>query len=169
MTLKKLNLSDIISLSIFAAIIAIGYSLNFISLSKHNDIDMNKSLYEMLIDFFAIFFVAGSPFCIRFRNIYFSIPWVVLSCFYILQDKRPLTFTPLSLFLLYHLVRLFYHIIYKREFIPCSIGRGKSIPYFSTLDNKWSEKTDSVFMWIYFFLGLFSFFLLIVFFGDKTQ
>jgi len=165
MILKKLSLSDITSLCIFAVLIVLDYALNFIPLSAHNNVEMNKSLFEMIISFLLIFIVAGWPFCIRFRNISFSIVWIVLSFLYYLIDKRPLTYTPLSLFFFYHLIRLVFFIIYKREFIPCSIGRGVNIPYFSKIDNRQSEKEDSVFMWIYFFLSLFSFFAFIILFG----
>jgi hypothetical protein len=155
MQFRKLERNDIISLSVFLAIVAIRIILNYVSIPGRNSA-LDRIIYEIVIDFVCLFVVTTTPFPIRFRNLWFAILWVVLSVILILTDFRPITSTPLVLIVLFYIIRLLFGKIYNREFIPCELSKSNSYSYFSVWDNRSSGKEDAVFMRIYFFAGFLS-------------
>ena len=153
MTFEKLNNKDGLSLSVFAILVFVRTGINYIPISRL-DQEVDKIIYELVIDFLALFIVTTSPFCIRFRNGYFALIWVFISLTFILTDTRPITCTPLFLYIIFCIIRFVFWRLYKREFIPSTLSKSNSYTYFSKIDNMQSGKEDSAFMRIYFFIGL---------------
>ena len=155
MTFEKFNNKDILSLSVFAILTCGRICLNLMPLTGH-ELGVDKIIYEIVVDFLVLFVVTTTPFCIRFRNGYFAIAWVFISIVFISTDVRPITTTPLFLYITFCVIRFTFRKIYNREFIPSTLSKSKSYAYFSKLDNMQSGKEDSVFMRLYFFIGLLS-------------
>jgi hypothetical protein len=61
---------------------------------------------------------------LRFRSIVFSVIWLLLSILFI-NKLYSITYFPISVFLLYHIIRLVFWGKYNREFIPFIAGRGQ--------------------------------------------
>lgn len=151
MTFKKLDNNDILILSIFAVLVLVKAFFAYIPLIPPGNVPMDEVIYELILSFIAVFIIATTPFPIRFRNGYFAMFWALISLAYILTDMRPITVTPLFLYILFLFFRFVFGKIYQREFIPCTLSKSRSYGYFSKIDNRQSDKHDAVFMRIYFF------------------
>lgn len=103
---------------------------------------------DFMFRFFTIWFIAfqtiSSPFGIRFRSIYFSFFWMIC-CLLLIDSNFLFTYVPLFTFLLYHIIRLFYHKKYNREFIPYWTGKGSMWRHTSKIENASSKLEDKSF------------------------
>ena len=138
--IRKLDLIDIISLSVFAVIDIGRVYLNYFLYPE-----MYKVFYDLILGFLLLA-VLISPFLIRFKSVYFSGIWLILSTIYIIVGQRALSFVALLIFLLYHIIRLAFLKKYNREFIPPSLGRGWHIDQYSPLEGRSSGEEDVRFL-----------------------
>lgn len=144
--IRKLITSDLLYILVF--FLAVVYQFSFPSY-KQKDAD----LVSIFISFGAAFLTIFCPFGLRFRNIYFSIIWLVL-CFVHLVGAKVMTEIPILCFVAYHCVRLIFWKIYKREFIPYEVGEGSITRYISFFESRGGNKQDKIFTIILLILGI---------------
>ena len=142
--IRKFDFFDWISLSLFA--VSVSIDLILISETK------SKFISSLFISGIIANFILATPFGIRFRNFYFSIIWFILSLIFLLNSTS-FSKLPLLLFILYHILRLFFWKAYKKEFIPYSAGRGKLYRYVSKIEGRGGYKEDRMYMIIMILLG----------------
>ena len=80
---------------------------------------------------------------LRFRSVYFSCIWLIIS-FYIVDNEFTIMYYPLSVFLLYHIIRIVFWNKYEREFIPFIWNRGWKRSSFSRRVNNIENSGGSV-------------------------
>lgn len=131
---RKLILSDILYL--FLYIIALLY---YIYILKYKPAD--KFVTSFLISWIISITTISSPFGLRFRNIYFSIIWMLISIAFFINNSF-ISILPLLTFFQYHLIRLIFWKKNKREFIPYETGRGNMYRYKSNFEKRYGDLTD---------------------------
>ncbi|MCC9019130.1 hypothetical protein [Flavobacterium lipolyticum] len=149
--IRKLILSDLIYL--FLYIIVIFY---YIYINKYNPAD--KLSTSFIISLIIGFLTISSPFGLRFRNVYFSIIWLLLSTAFSINNSL-IAIIPLLTFFQYHLIRLIFWKIYNRELIPYETGRGTMFRYKSYFEKKSGDLKDKQFTKILLFTGILIIFL----------
>lgn len=145
---RKLDSIDILSLSFFLTIDIGRFYLNYNSYTE-----MYKFFYDLGFAGLLMVVFTGS-FLIRFRNLVFSLIWLLLSIIYIIEGDRALMLTPFLFLLLYHGVRYVFIRKYNREFIPPELGKGWAINSVDESDGKVGGKEDTVYLRIIAWAGL---------------
>ena len=145
--IRKLDLNEIITLIIFFAI-----DLGRLCLNIFYQPEKYKFFYDLIFAFLLMWAVI-SPFARRFSSFYFSICWLLLSVFYILEGDRALSFVSLLLFLLCHLVRLLFRKRYGIEFVPPDPMKGRFISVYSETEGRASSEEDNSYMKIIIWVG----------------
>ncbi len=110
---RKFSVSDVVFLMIFAFGIVTHFVLNANSPDK-------RHFGIVAIGFIVAHFTTTTPFGLRFRNVYFFVPWLVL-CLIFLFAGTSFSVLPLSTFMLYQLIRLLFWKRYSKEFIPSQL------------------------------------------------
>jgi len=144
--IRKFDILDQISLALFALSI-IGHFVISIYFPE------KKILNTYIISWAIAFFVLTTAFGLRFRNVYFSIVWLVLSLLFLI-DNYSFSKIPILTFMLYHSVRLIFWRKYHREFIPYELGRRKFLWYFSETEGRRGSKEDRKYSKILLFVGV---------------
>lgn len=132
--IRKFIISDYLYLT--AYIMGVAY---YLFANKH--IPESKFATSLIISFAIGFQTISSPFGLRFRNIYFSIIWLILSLI-LLIDSYPLSLIPISTFILYHIIRIVFWKKNNREFIPYETGKGKMFRFKSYFEDRSGDLTD---------------------------
>lgn len=104
--------------------------------------DLNNQLgfLNVCISLIVTFFMAG-PFVLRLRNVFFSILWL-MSCLLFTIDGYFITFVPLALFIIYHIVRVSFWHFHKKELIPFSIAKGAMFRHRSYFEQRSGTSID---------------------------
>ncbi|WP_298144266.1 hypothetical protein [Flavobacterium sp.] len=144
--IRKLITSDLLYILVF--FLALVY---YFSIPSYKPKDAEK--VSAYIAFGASFLTIFCPFGLRFRNIYFSLIWLVL-CTAHLVGAEAFAEVPILCFLAYHSVRLLFWKIYKREFIPYEVGEGSMTRYISFFEGRGGNKQDKTFTFILLILGI---------------
>ncbi|WP_269236399.1 hypothetical protein [Flavobacterium flavigenum] len=152
---RKLILSDLLYL--FLYIIAIFY---YIYIIKYKPED--KFASSFIISWIIGLLTISSPFGLRFRNIYFSIIWLLLSIAFLINATF-IAIIPLLTFLQYHIIRLIFWKIHRREFIPYELGRGAMFRYKSYFEQKSGDIKDKRFTKILLSTGILIIFFCLIF------
>ncbi|MDR6761681.1 hypothetical protein J2Y38_001890 [Flavobacterium sp. 2755] len=118
----------------------------------------NKFVTSWIVSFVVGFQTISSPFGLRFRNVYFSIIWLILSLI-LLIDNYFISLMPISTFILYHIIRLIFWKKNKREFIPYETGKGNMYRYKSSFEGKYGDLKDKKYTKILLRIGLLIIFL----------
>jgi hypothetical protein len=108
---------------------------------------------SLIISFAAGFQTISSPFGLRFRNIYFSIIWLILSLL-LLIDNYFFSLIPLSTFILYHVIRILFWKKNNREFIPYQSGKGQMFRFKSYFEGQYGNLTDKKYTKILLGIGI---------------
>ena len=137
---RKLDLNDIVSLSIFFAL-----DIGRLCLNIFSQAEKYKFFYDVGFAFLMIFIMVSS-FAARFSSLYFSTCWFLLSVLYVVEGDRALSYVSLLLFLLYHIVRLLFMLRYKMEFVPPEATKGRFISVYSELEDRSSDNRDNTYM-----------------------
>lgn len=112
---RKLSVSDLVILVTYAVAIV----THFVVTANFPE----KRFFGLFaIAFIVAIFTTTTPFGLRFRNIHFSVIWLVL-CLFFLFAGTSLSVLPLGSFILYQLIRLFFWKSYSKEFIPFQLVR----------------------------------------------
>lgn len=135
---RKFSSWDIVALSTFTLVVIIHLFLTEYYPQKGFHLTIAGSCV-------AAYLIFTSPFGLRFRNIKFSVIWLLLSLLF-LYENYPIAQIPLQGFLLYHILRLIFWKRYKKEFIPYESGRGKLLRYVSKIEGRGGYKEDRFFM-----------------------
>lgn len=144
--IRKLIISDFLYLAVYTS----GLIYYFYA-SKC--IPENKFITSWIMSFIAGFQTISSPFGLRFRNIIFSILWLILSVV-LLIDNYFISLIPIFTFILYHVIRIVFWKNNNREFIPYEIGKGNMYRYKSTFEGKYGDLKDKKYTKILFTIGL---------------
>lgn len=113
----------------------------------------NKFVASLSISWVVGFQTISSPFGLRFRNVYFSIIWLLL-CSAFLIENYYLGIVPILTFALYHSVRLFFWRKYNREFIPYQVGRGALFRHRSFFEGRSGNNKDKLYTKILLAVGI---------------
>lgn len=135
---RKLNSWDILVLSKFCLIVTIHLFL------KEND-PQKAFCVTWVGSLLTAYLIFTTPFGLKFRNINFSLIWLLLSLLF-LYENYAIAQIPLIGFLIYHFFRLIFWKKYNREFIPYESGRGKLDRYVSKVEGRGGYKEDRAFM-----------------------
>lgn len=111
--LRKVSVSDLVILVTYAFAIVTHFIITANFLEK-------RFLGLFAISFIVAYFTTTTTFGLRFRNVYFFVPWLVF-CLIFLFAGTSLSVLPLSTFILYQLIRLFFWKRYAKEFIPSQL------------------------------------------------
>lgn len=145
--IRKLDKFDFIILILFGFAIFLN-----ILISKN----YQEYLFEsnLIISFIVInFMISTSSFLVRFRNIYFSLIWIVLSLIFLFTGNS-IAKAPFLLFLLFHFLRFIFLQKYGREFIPYTSTKFKLYRYVSKIEGRGGYKEDRKFTKILIVLGI---------------
>lgn len=105
-------------------------------------------------------FLTAGPFGLRFRNVFFSIIWLIL-CLLFVVDGYYVTFVPLVLFFMYHIVRRCFWYYHKKELIPFHIAKGALFRHRSYFEQRSGTAIDKRYTKI---IGVLSFLIFFIFF-----
>jgi len=83
----------------------------------------------------------SSPLGIRFRNIYFSVIWLLCSII-LAWGPMGITWFLLLTFILYHVVRIIFHKMHHKEFVPYHSGKGSMWRHKSIIEGRVSGLQD---------------------------
>ena len=158
----RIDKIDIVILSVFYILVIIPYLLNFISID-YKFIQVS----QLLAGFFGLYAIIGTPLGLRFRNINFVLLWIIPCLIFLNYSHDYLNYWPIVSFIYYQIVRIIFWIIYKLEFIPLWVGRGRIDGRFSKLENRRSKYTDKKYMYLTFWGGIILMILTIVLDGLK--
>ena len=107
-----------------------------------------------LIVFLNYILICNTLFGLRFRSIYFSSIWGILSVI-IISTNSAITLIPIFLFLFYHFIRLAFWKRHDREFIPLEVLKfGEMKIRYSNIENRGGDKTDERYMTILYWGGV---------------
>lgn len=95
----------------------------------------------------------SSPFGLRFRNVYFSILWLILSLIFLIANYFT-ALIPLLTFILYHIIRMIFWKKNKREFIPYETGKGQMYRYKSYFEGRYGDLKDKRYTKILLGIGI---------------
>ena len=112
-----------------------------------------KFLASFVISWAIGFHTISSPFGLRFRNIIFSLIWLIFSLIFMINNKT-ISIVPLATFLLYHILRIIFWKFNGREFIPFMIGKGSWYRHKSKFENRAGNKKDKLFTGILLISGI---------------
>ena len=146
--IRKLLISDYIFLAAFAISIAI----NYYCILYRPDYTF---LVSLCIAYAVAFLTISTPFGLRFRNVGFSLVWLVLSILFIFKNFA-IAFIPVLTFALYHILRLIFWRQHGREFIPFWVGNyGVMHRHKSKFEGRTGSHKDKSFTKILLWLGIF--------------
>lgn len=143
--LRKFDTWDIVILSIFALAV-----ISYLVLDEYHS--QQKFQITYFSSYAAAFLIFTTAFGIRFRNIKFSVIWLILSLMF-LYGNYPVAQIPLLGFVSYHIIRIIFWKIYKKEFIPYQLSRGGLFRYISKIEKKGGNKMDRFFTKILMAIG----------------
>lgn len=145
--IRKPDTADLVILSVFCVSIFIHlFFLNFYHFKK-----------GIITTYFMIGLSAGmstiaTTMVTRFRSVYFSSIWLLLSIVFV-NPAFSMTWIPLLTFLFYHLLRLLFWARYNREFIPFEKSVNSYLPWISKREGRAGDREDKLFTLILFWLG----------------
>ncbi len=106
------------------------------------------------ISFSVFYFVFTTHFGLRFRSVYFSLLWLLLSSVLFLSDMNTINIYPLSAFVTYHITRNIFWHNHGREFIPFQAARWDKIyRYISKLEGRAGTAKDKRYMKVMLIAG----------------
>lgn len=143
---RSLSATDILCLSLFSLILLANILL-FGELPKYRITSM------VFLSFLPGILTISTPFGLRFRNVWFSLIWLLLVLVFAFANNSSLVYFPLASFLLYHIIRMAFWKNYNREFIPFEIARGHYFRYRSQTEGKAGSQKDKNYMKILFWIG----------------
>jgi hypothetical protein len=148
--LKSLSLYEIVLLSLLLLIEILIYYLEF-----------NRIHLEIIKIIGSIIAVAlwwipiSTPLSEKFRNIYFSLFWLVICMLWVIIQKDHITsILPLLAFVFVQIIRFIFKWIYKTEPIPLLISKSPHHRY-SKIENRKSNQNDFIYSLVVFLLGSF--------------
>lgn len=145
---RKLDIFDLLWISIVSIIVIIHGLLRVA--------DFKMTIYEIFVSFGFSYTIIATSFGIKFKNIIFSLIWIVLfSINLIISNDVFLASLPIVITGLYHLIRFSYWIKYKTEFIPLWMSRGGTWLRYSDSEEREANKNDKFFSFLMFFIGAF--------------
>lgn len=146
--LKPLSLYEIISLSLIVFIEILIYYFKYIQI--HLEI---INIMGSII-FIALWWVPiSTPLSEKFRNIYFSLFWLVTCASYlIVQEDFTSSILPVLIFIFLQITRFVFKWIYKKEPIPLLITKFINHRY-SKIENRKSDRIDFGYSLIVFTIG----------------
>ncbi len=106
-----------------------------------------------LISFTIGFLTVSTPFGLRFRGVYFSSIWFIVSIIFLTRGTS-LSLIPINTFILYHILRFIFWKKYKKEFIPYDAVRGGYLRYVSKIEGRGGYKEDRQFMHLLLWTGI---------------
>jgi hypothetical protein len=163
LVIRSLDLTDIISLSIFLAIdIGMGWLVYFSYPEEY------KFFYNSAVEILTLGLII-SPFSMRFTSVSFSVGWLILSLIYIVEKNISLSYVPLLMFLLYHIARFAFWKKYDRELIPPELGKGSSMSTYSARERRWGGKEDEKYLKIMVWVGAFILATCLLLAGKRVQ
>lgn len=108
---------------------------------------------SLFISWFVGFQTISSPFGLRFRNIYFSIIWLLLSSVFLIGNNY-FGFVPILTFVLYHIIRIIFWRKHSREFISYQIGKGAIFRHRSFFEGRSGNNKDKLYTKILLLIGI---------------
>jgi hypothetical protein len=144
--LRKLDALDIVSIVSFS--ITILLTIIFPEARPH-------FICGWVCTFVSYYLICTTSFGLRFRNVYFSIIWLILSLVFLNVMLYSIGWFPLAIFIFYHLIRVLFWRIHNREFIPQPVGRGGVIfRRKSKREGRAGIKADKIYMKVLLWGGL---------------
>lgn len=162
--LRKLDRNDLILLSILYSSMLIWYLLDAYQVYPQTFYCLN-----LIIPIIGGVVVICTPMGLRFKNVLFGILWFLAYVNLYMLSGNDYFFIPVFGFVYYQVIRTIYYTLYKREFIPLWIERGRLIQgRFSKLESRRSKSIDISTMYLLFIgghcFGLLSYLLMDLFF-----
>jgi hypothetical protein len=97
----------------------------------------------------------SSPLSEKFRNIYFSLFWLVICILWVIIQKDHVTsILPLLVFVFIQIIRFVFKWVYKTEPIPLLISKSLHHRY-SKIENRKSNQNDFIYSLVVFLSGSF--------------
>ena len=115
----------------------------------------NYSFFVFLTGFAPIYATHSTALGLKFRNIYFSICWILMIALngILYNEIIPIWISMLVSFGFYNILRLLFKKISKVEPIPIFVGYGTSLNFNKT-ENRMENKRDGLFTALSFICGL---------------
>jgi len=158
--IRRLDGLDILLLLLYAALVALTYSLKTQLRSYF--------LLELITCTFCTELIILLPIGLRLRSVYFSMVWLLLSLLFMF-NIHSIAWIPILDFLLYHMIRLVFWTKYDREFIPFIAGRGSLHRHISKIEHMGGSSIDKGYMKLLVTLGVIvNFICLMGLIGVKT-
>lgn len=146
--LKSLSLYEIVLPSLILLVEILIYYL------KLNQIHLEIEKVIGSITFMFLWWVPiSTPLSEKFRNIYFSLFWLVICTLWLtIPGDFKMSILPLLVFTFIQIIRLIFKWVYKREPIPLLISKFITLRY-SKIENRESDKNDIGFSILVFIIG----------------
>ncbi|MBL3550028.1 hypothetical protein [Chryseobacterium sp. KMC2] len=146
--LKSLSLYEIVLPSLILLVEILIYYL------KLNQIHLEIEKVIGSITFMFLWWVPiSTPLSEKFRNIYFSLFWLVICTLWLtIPGDFKMSILPLLVFTFIQIIRLIFKWVYKREPIPLLISKFITHRY-SKIENRESDKNDIGFSILVFIIG----------------
>nr|WP_314838587.1 hypothetical protein [uncultured Flavobacterium sp.] len=113
----------------------------------------DKFATSLFISWIVGFQTISSPFGLRFRNIYFSVIWLLLSSIFLIGNNY-FGFVPILTFVLYHILRMIFWSKHNREFIPYQTGKGAMFRHRSFFEGRSGNNKDKLYTKILLLIGI---------------
>ncbi|WP_353147725.1 hypothetical protein [Chryseobacterium sp.] len=148
--LKSLNLYEIVSLSLIVLVEILIYYL------KINQILLEAQKIISSIILIILWWVPiSTPLSEKFRNIYFSLLWLIICTLWlIIQEDFITSILPILIFIFIQIIRSAFKWIYKIEPIPLIISKS-AIHRYSKVENRKSNLNDFGYSLTVFFICAF--------------
>lgn len=144
--LRKFIISDYLYL--IAYFISVAYYLYVMEYNSEN-----KLAVSLFVSLAVGFQTISGPFGLRFRNVYFSMIWLLLSSVFVIENYY-LGIVPILTFALYHSIRFVFWRKYNREFIPYEVGRGTLYRHSSFFEGRSGNNKDKRYTKILLAIGI---------------
>ncbi|MBL7873829.1 MAG: hypothetical protein JNM78_19590 [Cyclobacteriaceae bacterium] len=106
-----------------------------------------------LIGFAIGLMTVSTPLGLRFRGVYFSTIWLIVSIIFLTRGTS-LSLIPINTFILYHILRFVFWKKYGKEFIPYDAVRGGYLRFVSKIEGRGGYKEDRQFMHLLLWTGV---------------
>jgi len=144
--LRPLSSTDRIILTIYATLILFQILTEYL-------LPQYKFPGLFLISFTIGLLTVSTPFGLRFRSVYFSSIWFIVSIIFLTRGTS-LSLIPINTFILYHILRFIFWKKYNKEFIPYDAVRGGYLRYVSKIEGRGGYKEDRQFMHLLLWTGI---------------
>lgn len=126
--IRKLTIQDALCITAFAFLVF---------LSKTLTAQKTIAGIEITISMVIMILLVPSPFGLKFRSVYFSLIWLVISLIFLFDNLTSIVYGPLIVFFIYHVIRYIFWKSNSCEFIPMNVVRGlKMYRYRSKIEDR---------------------------------